>query len=76
MNLHSVSRKLVVLAFAAALLAGTVSVANAVVTIDDPDIFDFYLPIFDWGDVDFRTSGSVGCCSVYEDFIPYTDVIE
>jgi hypothetical protein len=34
MNLHSVSRKLVVLAFAAAFLAGTVSVAGAAVTID------------------------------------------
>jgi hypothetical protein len=49
---------------------------NAIVTIDDPDIFDFYLPIFDWSTDHFRTRGPVGCCSLYEDHIPYTDVIE
>ena len=49
---------------------------NAIVTIDDPDIFDFYLPMFDWSTDHFRTSGPVGCCSLYEDDIPYTDVIQ
>ncbi len=49
---------------------------NALVTIDDPDIFDFYLPIFDWRVDHFRTRGPVGCCSLYEDHIPYADVIQ
>lgn len=49
---------------------------NAIVTIDDPDIFDFYLPIFEWGVDHFSTRGPIGCCSLYEDYIPYTDVIE
>ncbi|MHC4133984.1 MAG: hypothetical protein ACYTDU_05970 [Planctomycetota bacterium] len=49
---------------------------DAIVTIDDPDIFDFYLPIFDWRVDHFRTRGPVGCCSLYEDHVPYADVIE
>ncbi|MHC4816439.1 MAG: hypothetical protein ACYTF8_00065 [Planctomycetota bacterium] len=49
---------------------------DAIVTIDDPDIFDFYLPLFDWRIDHFRTRGPVGCCSLYEDHIPYTDVIQ
>jgi hypothetical protein len=49
---------------------------DAVVTIDDPDIFDFYLPVFNWNVDHFRTRGPVGCCAQYEDYIPYTAVIE
>jgi hypothetical protein len=48
---------------------------DAQVTIDDPDIFDFYLPIFDWRVDHFRARGPVGCCSLYEEHIPYIDVM-